>query len=141
MKDDYVWDTIGSVEELGRLRMAAMRAFLADYEIGKMEGRYIVGELPTLPFENRRFDLALCSHFLFLYISYFSPELHHNAIADMCRVAGEVRVFPLLDLGGSPSPHVGPIVGRLEKSGHRVRIESVPYEFQRGGNKMLKINP
>jgi hypothetical protein len=63
----FVWDAIPSVEDLGRVRMAAMRGFLEDYEQGKSEGRYVDAELPALPFPDASFDLALCSHLLFLY--------------------------------------------------------------------------
>jgi len=66
--EDFVWGaTIRSVEELGRVRMAAMQIFLDDYEAGRVAGRYVDAELPTLPFADGAFDLALCSHFLFLY--------------------------------------------------------------------------
>src|SRR6185369_3711946 len=64
---EFVWgDGIRTVEELGDARMAAMRTFLNDYASGKASGRYIEAELPTLPFANAAFDLALCSHFVFL---------------------------------------------------------------------------
>jgi len=41
-KDDYVWKSIRSVEELGKVRLDAMKLFLADYEQGKKSGRYIM---------------------------------------------------------------------------------------------------
>ena len=63
---EFVWDDgIRTVEELGRVRMSAMQAFLDDYELGKAQARYLDAELPTLPFADAAFDLALCSHFLF----------------------------------------------------------------------------
>ena len=65
-QNDYVWCAISSVEELGRIRMSAMDDFLSDFESGKREGRYVAGELPSLPFESDAFDVALSSHFLFL---------------------------------------------------------------------------
>jgi hypothetical protein len=65
----FVWDTIRSVEELGRMRMEAMQEFLGDYDLGKREGRYVEATLPTLVFPDKFFDLAVCSHFLFLYIT------------------------------------------------------------------------
>jgi len=79
--------------------MAAMQAFLDDYELGKRQGRYVNAELPTLPFENGTFHLALCSHFLFLYSTQLGEAFHRAAIHEMCRVAVEVRIFPLLALG------------------------------------------
>ena len=39
--DEFVWTTITSVEELGRVRMEAMRTFLDDFDAGKAEGRYV----------------------------------------------------------------------------------------------------
>ncbi|HEX7081995.1 MAG TPA: hypothetical protein VF329_13355 [Gammaproteobacteria bacterium] len=63
--DEFVWDSIRSIEELGRVRMAAIEGFLHDYGQGKRIGRYIEAELPTLPFSDAAFDLALCSHLLF----------------------------------------------------------------------------
>jgi hypothetical protein len=57
----------------------------------------------------------------------------------MCRVAGEVRVFPLLALEGERSPFVDDHVGDLKEAGYRVTIEKVPNEFQRGGNEMLRV--
>ncbi|MCF6208912.1 MAG: SAM-dependent methyltransferase, partial [Ghiorsea sp.] len=59
---DYIWKDIANIEDLGKTRMNAMEAFLDDYEDGKKAGRYIEASLPTLPFENKAFNLALCSH-------------------------------------------------------------------------------
>ena len=47
--DEFVWNAIRSIEELGKVRMAAMKNFLDDYPTGKSEGRYIDAELPSLP--------------------------------------------------------------------------------------------
>lgn len=138
--NEYVWDdTIRSVDELGEVRMAAMQMFLNDYERGKAVGRYVEAKLPTLPFHDGAFDLALCSHFLFLYSDQFDMAFHRAAIHEMCRVASEVRIFPLLALSGRRSPHVDANVSDLGDSGFTVSIERVPYEFQRGGNQMMRI--
>src|SRR5579862_9179827 len=55
--DRFVWTRIRTVEELGELRMAAMRAFLGDFEQGHAQGRYVCAALPQLPFEADSFDL------------------------------------------------------------------------------------
>jgi len=136
---EFVWSTIGSVEELGRIRMAAMEDFLADYPAGKTEGRYVDAELPTLPFADATFDLALCSHFLFLYTAQLGEAFHRIAIREMCRVAAEVRIFPLLALGATPSPLVEPLTIEFRREGFSVSVERVAYEFQRGGNEMMRI--
>lgn len=137
--DEFVWDTIGSVEELGRVRMESMQRFLEDYETGRAERRYIDAELPVLPFPDRYVDLALCSNFLFLYATHLDETFHLRAVREMCRVAGEARIFPLLALGNRPSPYVDTVVSALRESGYSAFIEPVPYEFQKGGNEMLRI--
>lgn len=86
-----------------------------------------------------QFDLALCSHLLFLYSGSLDLGFHINAIAEMCRVAQEVRIFPLLQLGSTPSPHVRSVVDHFESVGYEMDRVRVPYEFQRGGDQMLRI--
>jgi SAM-dependent methyltransferase len=137
--DAYVWDSIRSVDELDRIRMAAMEAFLDDYTHGKADGRYVEGELPTLPFADRSFDLALCSHLLFLYSDQLGEAFHQHATRELCRVAREVRIFPLLALNWTRSPFVDNTMADLRNAGHEVSIEHVPYEFQRGANQMMRI--
>jgi hypothetical protein len=67
-------------------------------------------------------------------------ELFHvNALHELCRVASEVRIFPLLALGSERSPFVDVCVDDLRQSGYHVSIERVSYEFQRDGNEMLRI--
>lgn len=135
----FVWTTIPSVEALGHKRRAAMNAFLADYDRGRSEGRYVPAELPSLPFPSGTFDLALCSHFLFLYSPILSLAFHEQAVAAMSAAAGEVRIFPLLTYDSELSPHLEPIMTSVQRSGRKASIERVPYEFQRGGNEMLRI--
>jgi hypothetical protein len=116
-----------------------MRAFLADYAAGRRAGRYVAAALPDLPFTDGAFDLALCSHFLFLYSDNLSLDFHHAALAAMCRLAREVRVFPLLTYNAEVSPYLAPVLARLAASGCEAVVETVPYEFQRGGDQMLRI--
>ena len=137
--DEFVWTAITSVEELGRVRMEAMRTFLDDFDVGKAEGRYVEGALPALPFTDKAFDLALCSHFLFLYTEQLGEDFHRAAITELCRVAREVRIFPLLALGGKPSPYVSLVSGQARAAGYDAVIERVPYEFQRGGNEVMRV--
>jgi hypothetical protein len=135
----YTWTMVRSPQELCRLRLKAMEAFLRDFERGKQEGRYLPHELPDLPFTDNEFELALCSHLLFTYSGQLSLDFHCRAVSEMCRVAKEVRVFPLLDHGGQPSPHVEPICRLIENRGNRFFVENVDYGFQRGGTQMLRI--
>jgi hypothetical protein len=50
-----------------------------------------------------------------------------------------VRIFPLLELGSKPSRHLQYVTDSLSAMGYSVTIDRVSYEFQRGGNKMMKI--
>ncbi|MBD0347475.1 MAG: SAM-dependent methyltransferase [Coleofasciculus sp. Co-bin14] len=139
-QDKYVWQDIQSPTQLGKIRMAAMQQFLEDFPLGLQQGRYRTNELPTLPFDASRFDLALCSHFLFTYSDHFSMAFHLEAIMEMCRVAKQVRIFPLLNISGEPSPFVEPVAEELEKQGYTVQLKQVPYEFQKGGNQVLQVH-
>lgn len=137
--DEFVWTHIRSLEELGRTRMDAMRDFLDDFPEGKADGRYVCAQLPALPFPDGRFGLALCSHFLFLYSERLDLDFHARSLRELCRVAREVRIFPLLELGAKPSRHLDALTDILRAEGCRVEIDRVDYEFQRGGDRMLRL--
>ena len=138
-EDEFVWEHIRSVDELGRIRMEAMRDFLSDYPQGRSDGRYLARSAPVLNFADNSFELALSSHFLFLYSDQLDLKFHVDTISELCRACGETRIFPLLQLGATPSPHVEPVAEHFLAEGYEVELVKVPYEFQRGGNKMLKI--
>ena len=139
-RGDFVWTHVRSLDDLGRRRMDALRAFVADFEAGRRSGRYVEAALPVLPFADDTFELALSSHFLFLFSAQFDVHFHVAALREMLRVAVEVRVFPLLQLGGAPSPHVSGVQEAFTALGVSATVEPVPYEFQRGGNRMLRLH-
>lgn len=138
-QDDYVWDRIRSVQALGETRMASMQMFLDDYDQGKRDRRYVPASLPEIPFEDSSFDLALCSHFLLLYGDRLSFEFHQQALQSMMRVAHDVRVFPLVQLDGTRSPYLDALLAWCPSQGWIASVETVPYEFQRGGHEMLRL--
>jgi SAM-dependent methyltransferase len=137
--DQFVWEQIISVEQLAKLRATAMEFFLQDFAAGLQAGRYQAAELPILPFADQSFELALCSHFLFLYSDQLSLEFHGQALRELCRVAAEVRVFPLVRLDGQASEYVTPVVEKFLAEGYAADILQVDYEFQKGANKQLRI--
>jgi len=138
-RSEFVWDRIRSVDELAHVRMRAMNRFLEDYPQGKSDGRFMPCGLPDLPFTDKVFDLALCSHYLFLYSAQLSTEFHVRSIKELCRVATEVRIFPLLELGSVTSRHLDAVMTNLGDGGYDCSVHAVPYEFQRGGNTMLRV--
>lgn len=137
--NDFVWNSIKSVDELESKRMRAMNLFLKDFNNGLECGRYLNAALPELPFVKQQFSLALCSHLLFLYSHHLTFDFHLAAVHELCRVANEVRIFPLLDLDGVESEHLQRIIETLQRKNLEVDIVTVDYEFQRGGNQMMKI--
>ena len=137
---NYVWSDFRDPDVLGRHRLATMRAFLADFDAGRAAARYLPDALPALSFANGQFDLALCSHLLFLYSEQLSLAFHTAAIRELCRVAREVRIFPLLALDCRPSPYITPIQAWLCEAGFVVETQRVPYEFQAGGDQMMRIS-
>lgn len=138
-KNEFVWFRFLSVEQLANTRREAMTMFLEDYAQGHEAGRYVEASLPALPFADKFFDLALCSHFLFLYSELFSEDFHLQSIRELARVAHEVRIFPLLELGSRKSRHLDSILATLENERFNFSVEEVNYEFQKGGNQMLRI--
>ncbi|HXF63206.1 MAG TPA: hypothetical protein VNK95_16385, partial [Caldilineaceae bacterium] len=128
--DRYVWTEFRDPDELGQARLLAMGRFLADYDAGRAAGRYIEGSLPTLPFAAGDFDLALCSHLLFLYSEQLDLAFHLAAVQELLRVAREARIFPLLALDCTLSPHLDPVLAWAAERGIRAEVRPVPYEFQ-----------
>lgn len=137
--DEFTWRHIANIEELGKIRSKAMNEFLSDYAVGLEHKRYIRANLPHIPFEDKEFDIALCSHFLFLYSEQFSLDFHLKSLEELCRTAKETRIFPLLELGSKKSRHLEKSLEHLKALGHSVSIENVTYEFQKKGNEMVKI--
>ncbi|MCE2475299.1 MAG: hypothetical protein J4F47_06925 [Alphaproteobacteria bacterium] len=98
----FVWDFCGDTSRLLTTRRQAAERFFTDYSRGGGSGWYVCGELPRLPFATSSFDLALCSHLLFLYSRELGLEFHLHTLLELARVAAEVRVFPMISLDGTP---------------------------------------
>jgi hypothetical protein len=137
--NNWVWSYHRSPDDLRRNREEALAKFLADYDQGKDCARYQVGELPKLSFADQTFDLALCSHFLFLYSQHCDYDFHRESIRELLRVSREVRIFPLLTLMQEQSPYLTPLLEDLQQGCQSASIVRVDYELQPGGNKMLVI--
>lgn len=137
--EGFVWTSIGSIQQLGERRMSAMERFLDDYEVGRHQRRYIAAELPSLPFADGTFALALVSHLLFLYTQQLSEDIHRQSVRELRRVAHDVRIFPLLDLARNRSRHLDAVIADAQSCGDEAVIVPVAYEFQRGACEMLRI--
>lgn len=137
--NDLVWSYHKSPDDLRQNRVKVIQKFLSDYDNGKQNNRYIFGELPNLVYPNQKFDIALCSHLLFLYSNHLDYDFHLNSVAEMLRIAEEIRIFPLMTLMSKPSQYLDNIVKYYSEKGYKINIEKVEYELQPGGNQMLKI--
>jgi len=137
-QDKFVWTSIPNVDELEKLRMSAMKKFINDYEEGIHQNRYLAHELPNqLDFEENSFELGLSSHFLILY-SKLGLDFHIKSISEMLRLCKEVRIFPLLNLNAEKSEVLDDIIEYFNNE-YEIVIETVDYEFQKGGNEMMRI--
>ena len=137
--ENWVWSYHKGSEDLLANRKNVLELFLKDLSKGVEQGRYVYGSFPDISLESGKFDLALCSHFLFLYSDHFDYEFHIKSIREMLRLANDVRIFPLLTLVQDYSPYVDRVIAELEEEGYFCSIEKVDYELQKGGNKMLRI--
>lgn len=138
-QEDYKWEFFKSPDEYKQYRIQTLEKFITDYDLGKRERRYIIGELPSLDIGDSSFDLALCAHLLFFYSEQLDYDFHLASVKEILRTANEVRIHPLLDLKLNRSVHLDPIVRELESYGLSVGLIEVDYEMQRGGNMMLRI--
>jgi len=130
----FVWEWIRSPEHLEEVRMGAMEEFLKDFSSVGARQRYRVASLPKLEFADGEFELGLCSHFLFLYSEWLDEAFHLASVAEMLRVAPEVRIFPVTEMDGRLSRHLRAVMAEFECD-----LVKVPYEFLKGANQMLVL--
>lgn len=137
----FTWRYELSPKDLMQKQRAMANIFLKDYAEGLEQKRYLPDALPTLNFKDYQFALALCANFLFDGPYNTDLDFQLASIIEMCRVAREARIFPLLDDNGDISPHVGPIMAALQAKDYGVEVREVAFQLQQNGNAMLRIWP
>jgi hypothetical protein len=135
--DEYVWTFFADTDEYLAARTRAGELFIR--HMTESPADYVVAALPTLPFADQAFDLALSSHLLFAYADRLDRDFHLDSIRELARVAAEVRVFPLVPFGFPDNPDLPGVLGELTRGGLRAELVKVDYELQRGANTMLVI--
>lgn len=135
--DEYVWTFFADPDEYLVSRTRAGELFIRD--MTENPDSYVVASLPTLPFADQTFDLALSSHLLFAYADRLDRDFHLDSIRELARVAAEVRVFPLVPFGFPDNPDLPGVVGELTRGGLRAELIGVDYELQRGADTMLRV--
>lgn len=134
--DLFEWSFYGDLETRAAYLERASERFLADYPAGP----YVAGALPELPLRDDAVELALSANLLFLYDDRLDRAFHEAALRELCRVASEVRVFPLASLDRTRSAYVEPCLETLRKDGHDARLVEVDYEFQPGATRTLVVD-
>ncbi|MEU4650609.1 hypothetical protein [Nocardia fluminea] len=135
--DAYRWTFFTDPDEHHRARSESAEHFAAHTRASPHH--YVAACLPTLPFRDNTFDLALSSHLLFSYADDLDYAFHYRSIIELARVATtEVRLFPLTPIGSSERyPQFAQLRADLAEAGIRSRIARVDYEFQAGADEML----
>jgi SAM-dependent methyltransferase len=115
----------GDMDRHRAMREASLARFSADYTSHFGSERYTGASLPALPFADERFELVLCSHFLFLYGDQFDYEFHEQAVLELlrvCRPGGEVRNYPLVTLAFQPYPQLDELLAAAARTGASIRL-------------------
>ncbi|NNM59416.1 MAG: SAM-dependent methyltransferase [Legionellales bacterium] len=128
-----------NLAELLRQQRDMAAIFCRDFPEGLAQKRYCAESLPRLSFEDFQFSLALCANFIFDGSLSDDIQFQLDSIHEMCRVAQEVRIYPLLDQHGRISPQLGLIMSELQLADYGVEIRQVSYQFFKHGNAMLRV--
>jgi len=88
-------------------------------------------------YPTHQFDLAFCTDFIFHHA--LSREHVGVVLQELCRVAEEVRIFPLVDSDGKMPQELGPLILLLQQQNFGVEVRQVAYHALQGGNAMLRI--
>ncbi len=140
MRQQFQLKSDDEIQRLVASRKQGIETFFADFDQGIKEKRYISCDKgKTLPFKQYEFGLGLINHYLFVNYADHGVDEHVSLIEDMVRVAGEVRVFPLLDKSGKISKLLGPVMLSLQKKQLGVEIRQVNSNLKRAGNAMLRV--
>ncbi len=138
-KEDFNFDRYGGLEALVSYRRQGIKDFFKDYPSGKKAGRYLALQEQSLPFKDFQFDLALCAHYFFADAGDIHLTTQLASILALTRVAKEIRIFPLIDRFGKPSPLIGPVLLALQQANLGVEVRDVSYHLQSAGHAMLRV--
>jgi hypothetical protein len=139
----FDWTFYGSLNNHKEMRVQSLQRFIEDYRtVSAHTELYNSARLPELPFDNERFSLVLCSHFLFLYHDQFDYAFHLKAVLELlrvCRTGGQVRIYPLYSLQWVRYPHLDDLIAALENKGGKVQLLTSELPFIPGSSELLCI--
>ncbi|WP_368489567.1 hypothetical protein [Clostridium sp. BJN0013] len=139
IKDLYKWEYFKDIKHLKGHRKKAYKTFIQDF---KQNSRveYVTTEYPKSHFKDKQFNIALVSHFLFMYDEHLGYKFHKKVIEELVRITSkEIRVFPIVNLKCEKSLFVNRLIEDKCFSKYEIETVKVNYEFVKGGNEMLVI--
>lgn len=114
------------------------KLFLDDYPGGKQQNRYEAWDSESkLPFADHSFQLALCSHWLFK--QDFNLKQTIDFIDELCRVAGEVRIFPVNNAKYEAPDFLGHLMANYQTRGFQISCIAIDFDNHETGSAMLSI--
>jgi hypothetical protein len=141
--DQFDWTYLGSPEAVHSAWQTGIEVFWADFCAADRvpDGtRYVAAGFPDLPFADRSFSLALSGFLLFVHPELLGYDDTRDALLELVRVTdGEVRVYPLHDTTGRPSPWLADLCAELAGRGiaTEVRSTSAAWSSQPDSDRML----
>ncbi|NHN31285.1 class I SAM-dependent methyltransferase [Paenibacillus agricola] len=142
LESSFDWSYYGNLGNHRKSREQSLARFIDDYRNQRETGRYISALLPQLPYEAGTFSLVVCSHFLFLYHEQFDYEFHLRAVEELlrvCRVGGQVQIYPLRTLHWDLYPHLEQLIDALEQQGAKSVLLPSSLPFIPGSDQLLCI--
>jgi hypothetical protein len=98
-------------------------------------------QLPKLAFPDQSFNLALCCDILFIDPAHSTLDLL-DVLTELARIAGEVRVYPVIDEQGNPSQHLGPVLQALQQKNYGVELRGIKSDPSLTKGALLRLwNP
>ncbi|WP_238590792.1 methyltransferase domain-containing protein [Paenibacillus beijingensis] len=141
--DIFDWTYYGNIERHHLGRADSLAKFAADVVRPDRKGSYVAGALPSLPVEDGRFRLVLCSHFLFLYARQFGYKFHRDALLELlriCKPGGQVRIYPLSSLHWEPYARMDDLLTELKAAGAETGFFTSRLPFIPGSTEGLLIS-
>jgi SAM-dependent methyltransferase len=142
LADRYIWDYYGNLERHQALRVQSLSRFIQDYGSREPAARYVNATLPDLPFADNTFDIALCSHFLFLYEEQFDYAFHASAVRELLRVTkpgGELRLYPIVNLRTQRYGQLERLINDTEALGAESRFVQASLPFLPNSTELLVL--
>ncbi|WP_010274898.1 class I SAM-dependent methyltransferase [Paenibacillus senegalensis] len=142
LKQRMDWSYYGSYERYQERREQSLAKFTASFTDPVQKDRYIAAGLPTLPLQDDRFSLVLCSHLLFLYEQELDAAFHMASILELlriCRPGGQIRIYPLFNLAYQPYSKMEQLLTELSGTGAQISWKNTRLPFIPGSKQLLCI--